>query len=244
MHVSIVGLGPTAVRYMDFCRGLGGRHKYCDQTWVINAFGSILENDLIFHMDDVRTQQIRAAADPDSHIAAMLAWLKVHPGPIMTSIAHPDFPGLVEFPLEEALKAVPGGYFNSTAAYAVAYAIIRGATKISLFGLDFTYPDKHDAEKGRACVEFWLGVAASRGIVLAMPKETTLMDAMYPPAQRLYGYDFVDVDIQWDESGRAVTDVRMKEHGRVPTAETIEAAYDHSAHPNGLMREVHACAST
>ena len=238
MHVAIVGLGPTAVRYMDFCRGLGDRHKYCDQTWVINAFGSIFEHDIVFHMDDVRTQEIRAAADPDSNIAAMLGWLKKHPGPVITSIAHPAYPGLVEFPLEEALKEVPGGYFNSTAAYAVAYAIIRGAKQISLFGIDFTYPDKHDAEKGRACVEFWLGVAASRGIVLSMPKETTLMDAMYPHAQRFYGYDFADVQIQWDAGGRAITGVRVREHGRVPDAQTIEEAYDHSAHPNGLMREV------
>ena len=51
-------------------------------------------------------------------------------------------------------------------AYAVALAIHEGATKISCFGMDFTYPDVHDAEKGRACVEFWMGVAAARGIAL------------------------------------------------------------------------------
>lgn len=234
MHVSIVGLGPSAVRYLDFCRGLGGRFKYSDQTWVINAFGAVLDNDLIFHMDDVRTQEIRAAADPQSHIAAMLAWIKKHPGPIMTSIAHPDYPGLVEFPLEEVANEVDTAYFNSTAAYAVAYAVHKRATKISLFGIDFTYENAHHSEKGRACVEFWLGVAAARGILIAMPKETSLMDAMYPQSERFYGYDFVDLKLSTVE-GRIK--IAMVEHGRTPQAEVIEAAYDHSGHPNGMMVE-------
>jgi uncharacterized membrane protein YecN with MAPEG domain len=42
-------------------RAMGGRHKFCDETWVINAFGDILACDRVFHMDDVRIQEIRAA---------------------------------------------------------------------------------------------------------------------------------------------------------------------------------------
>jgi hypothetical protein len=40
-------------------------------------------------------------------------------------------------------------YFNNTAAYAVAYAVHIGVKKITLFGCDYTYPNAHDAEKGR-----------------------------------------------------------------------------------------------
>src|SRR6266446_6824651 len=172
MHVAIVGLGPSSAVYVDICKRLGDRRKYCDQTWVINAFGAVLVHDLLFHMDDVRVQMIRAQAEPQSNIAAMVQWLRTHVGPVVTSIAHPDFPALIEFPLEDMVNEFPVCYFNSTAAYAVAYAIHKRVSKISLFGIDFTYPDAHDAEKGRACVEFWLGIATQRGIKLAMPKET------------------------------------------------------------------------
>jgi SAM-dependent methyltransferase len=57
------------------------RLKYCDEVWTINALGDVLACDRVFHMDDVRIQEIRAAAEPDSNIAAMLAWMKTAPGP-------------------------------------------------------------------------------------------------------------------------------------------------------------------
>lgn len=233
-HVSIVGMGPSSNQYVHICKVLGGRHKYCDETWVINALGDILAHDRVFHMDDVVIQQIRADAAPESNIANMLEWLKKHPGPVITSRAHPDYPGLVEFPLEDMVNEFPNGYYNSTAAYAVAYAIRLGVEKISCFGMDFTYPNAHDAEKGRACVEFWLGIAAERGIKLVVPKTTSLLDAMHTQASRFYGYDCVDLSFRGVE-GRTLID--FTEKTVLPTAEEIEEAYDHSAHPNGLVEE-------
>jgi hypothetical protein len=58
-------------------------------------------------MDDVRIQMIRAAADPGSNIARMVEWLRTYKGRVITSRAHPDFPCLEEFPLEEVLDALP-----------------------------------------------------------------------------------------------------------------------------------------
>jgi hypothetical protein len=93
--------------------------------------------------------------------------------------------------------------------------------KISLFGMDFTYPNAHDAEKGRACVEFWLGIAAARGIELAHAED-------HEPHGRL------------QRAGRSLLRLRLRgprirrEDGRIavendgaralPTAEEIEAA--------------------
>jgi hypothetical protein len=186
-------------------------------------------------MDDVRIQEIRAKAAPDSNIAAMLCWLKTHPGPIITSRAHPDYPGLVEFPLEAVLNEFQFDYFNSTAAYAVVYAIHLGVEKISIFGNDFTYPNAHDAEKGRACVEFWLGIAAARGIKISLPQTTSLMDAVMGREARLYGYDTVDV--VFHDQGDGTVKIECTEKQRLPTAEEIEESYDHSAHPNPLVKK-------
>jgi len=235
MHVAILGLGPSVRQFVEITKRLGSRKKFCDEVWCINAIADTIRCDRVFHMDDVRVQQVRADAAPESNIAAMLEWLKVHPGPVVTSCGHPDYPGLVEFPLEAVLNDVPTAYFNSTAAYAVAYAVHRKVRKITCFGMDFTYPDAHDAEKGRACVEFWLGIATARGIELSVPKTTTLLDAMHPQAERFYGYDCVDLGITRNEAGRIT--VEFTEHGRLPTAQDIEARYDHNRHPNALVEQ-------
>lgn len=227
MHIAILGLGPSVKQYLELTKRFGGRRAYCDQTWGINALGDVFACDRIFHMDDVRIQRVRAEASPNSNIARMLDWLKTCETPVITSRAHPDYRCLEEFPLAAVLTEHPMGYFNSTAAYAVAYAIHVGATKISCFGMDFTYDNVVQAEKGRACVEFWLGIAASRGIELAMPKTTSLMDAYHSQSDRFYGYDTLDLEFLRDEAG----EIQVKRTPRrdLPTAEQIERSYDHSA---------------
>lgn len=226
MHIAILGLGPSLEQYLDITKRQGGRHKFCDETWAINALGDVFACDLIFHMDDIRIQEIRAAAAPASNIAAMVNWIKTSQVPVVTSRVHPDYPALVAFPLEDVLNNLGHDYFNNTAAYAVAFAIHTGATAISLFGMDYTYPNKHDAEKGRACVEFWLGQAHARGIKVSLPKTTTLMDSCYPRASRLYGYDTLDVSFVMQADG--TVKLGFKERETLPTAEEIEKNYDHT----------------
>lgn len=232
-HVAILGLGPSVDQYTNITKRLGGRHKYCDETWTINALGDVIICDLIFHMDDVRIQEIRAKANPDSNIAGMLEWMKESVTPIITSRAHTDYSALEEFPLADVINKFKNGYFNSTAAYAVAYALHIGVKKISLFGLDYTYPDAHDSEKGRACVEYWLGMAAERGIKIVIPKNSTLLDAIYPQQDRFYGYDTLSISITQNENEKLI--VSFTEISELPSAEEIESAYDHKMHPNALV---------
>ena len=226
-HVAILGLGPSLDQYLEITKRLGGRSKLCDQVWAINALGDVFACDLVFHMDDIRIQEIRAAAAPDSNIAAMLPWLKTSPVPVVTSRSHPDYPPLVDFPLEDVLNNLGYDYFNGTAAYAVAFAIHIGVEKISLFGVDFSYPNQHQAEKGRACVEYWLGKAQERGIKISVPKSTTLLDACHTRAERLYGYDTLHVNFDMQPDGKVKLDFEPR--ATLPTAEQIERQYDHSA---------------
>jgi len=233
--VAILGLGPSVAEFLDFSKRLGSTKRLCDEVWAINALGGVLKCDRIFHMDDIRIQEARAKADPGSNIAAMVEWIKEHPGPIYTSRPHPSYPGMVAFPLEDVLNHFQHDYFNSTAAYAVAYAVYIGVKKILLFGVDFTYPNSHKAEKGRACVEFWLGQASARGIKISLPKTTSLMDAIHDRSERLYGYDTVDVQLVPVGPGKITA--KFTERDQVPTAEEIESRYDHSRHPSPLMQE-------
>ena len=234
-HVAILGLGPSVRQFLELTKRMGGRRAFCDEVWGINALGDVFVCDRIFHMDDVRVQEIRSAARPDSNIAHMLRWLKTHPGPVVTSRAHPDYPGLVEFPLEAVLNEFPDAYFNSTAAYAIAYALHLGVKKISVFGFDFSYVDCHDAEKGRACVEFWLGLASAHGVQLALPRTTSLMDAMYPQDKRFYGYDTLELGINRGADGITVT---RTEREKLPTADEIEQEYDHAAFPKQRLADI------
>lgn len=237
-HVAIVGLGPSCATFFEVTRRLGGVSAYCDEVWGINAIGDVLRCDRIFHMDDLKVQEVRAAAKPDGNIAAMVRWLKTHPGPIYTSRLRAGYPGLVEFPIEDVLNAKADGsnggapYFNSTAAYAIAFAIHIGVKQISLFGLDYTLANSHHAEQGRACVEFWLGIAAARGIEISIPDSSSLMDACATDRDRLYGYDCVDVAFETGADNRLSLSFTERE---APTAEEIEARYDHAKHPNRLV---------
>lgn len=230
-HVSIVAMGGSAESYIANIKQLGDRRAYCDEVWAINAMGGVIQCDLVFHMDDVLVQEIRAAARPGSNIAHMLRWLKTTATPVMTSVPHADYPATVAYPFEDVVNDLGSVYFNNTVAYAVAYAIHRKVEKISLFGCDFGYTNVNKAERGRACVEYWLGVADARGIRLGFPKNTVLCDTLIDDNENdvyAYGYDAVRIAHR-EEAGRQRFTFTSRE--TLPTADEIEAAYDHAKHP-------------
>lgn len=228
-HVVILGLGPSLETYVDIVKRMGGRSALCDEVWAINAAADVVACDRVFHMDDLRVQEARAAARPNSNIAAMVRWLKTHPGPIYTSRVYPEYPGLVEYPLQDVINSCGFAYFNSTAAYAVAYAVHIGVKEIGLFGFDFTYRSGHKSERGRGCVEFHLGIAHARGIKIGFPETTSLMDACAPEDERIYGYDAVRVHMEGGGDNPVSVTFEPKE---IPTAAEIEQRYDHTKHPN------------
>jgi len=130
------------------------------------------------------------------------------------------YPGLVSFPLREVIESTGAPYLNNTCAMAIAYAIHIGVKCISLFGVDFTYPDAHISEKGRGCCEFLLGLAASRGIEIKVPIGSTLMDANVD--QKFYGYDAWHLAVEQTRGGGVNI---IKTPKDLPTAEEMEERY-------------------
>lgn len=230
-HVVILGLGPSLEAYVDKVKRLGSRQAFADEVWGINAVGDVIQCDKIFHLDDVRVQEARANAAPQSNIANMVAWLKQHPGPIYTSRLVEGYPGLVEYPLEAVINGTGFAYFNGTAAYVAAYAIHLGVKRISFFGCDYTYASSHFAERGRACLEFWIGMAVAKGIEICVPDKSSLLDACEPD-NSFYGYDGSIVKLEKRDDGLMQVSFEPKE---LPSAEEIEKRYDHSQHPSTLM---------
>lgn len=233
MHVAIVAMGPTSREYTKTVESHGNRSCF-DEVWGVNQQGAVLHCDRIFHMDDVRIQEKRAEGEVrligldrverigNAKIKNMLAWLKTYPGPVYTSRAHPDYPCLVDYPLEKVVQALGSDYFNTTPSYAIALAIYLKATKLSLYGLDYTWPNAHEAEQGRGCCEYWIRAAQERGIEVAVAKGSILMDGF---RCKPYGYDTLDVKCE-------MVDGKIKVHftpkDELPTAGEIEARYDHS----------------
>jgi hypothetical protein len=223
-RVAIVGLGPSSLNYVQYCDRHGDRHAVFDETWVVNSYVSVLSADRVFHMDDVRVQEMRAVKN--EKIRGMLQALKRTRLPVYTSFPHPDYPALVAYPLQDVVQHFNSLYFNNTVAYAIAYGLFIGVKEISMFGVDFTWPNVHEAEQGRACCEYWLGRAHAMGVGVHVCETSTLMDARENAngIYHLYGYDAIEIKLM--EVGPEVVGLHFSERP-LPTVEEIEARYDH-----------------
>ena len=201
--VAIVAMGDSAGDYLRAAATVGDRRLVADETWCVNSMGSAIQHDLLFHMDDLKVQETKTDWSP--YVKGTLAYLKTHPF-FLTSKAYDDYPGSHPYPLDKVLKAFGVPYLNTTAAYAIAYALLIGVEKLLIFGFDFTYPNLHQGEQGRGCVEYWLGVATARGVQVVTGPNTTLLDAAEPWSKKIYGYGGYNVS---NEQGEIV--LRPKE---------------------------------
>jgi hypothetical protein len=197
----------------------GARDADVDAVWAINLMGLRIRHDLLFHMDDCRVQEARAARN--DNVRSLVEMLEIHPR-FLTSTVYPEYPGAEAYPLEDVVNDLKTTYFNSTVAYAVGYAIHCQVDEIHLYGVDFSYPNVHKVERGRGCVEHLLGIARARGIEIVLPDDTTLMDYNLSSAEKPYGYcDAFEMEFI-REGGR----FHVKQTPRAtPTAEEIERRY-------------------
>jgi hypothetical protein len=113
--VAIVAMGPSYADYMRDCLAKSGRLQVADETWAINAMAGVIDHDRAFIMDDL-PYFAKAARSENPPLVGYNDWLHRHPGPIYTQKAYPEFPGSVEYPLEEVVNSVGYPYFNTTVA--------------------------------------------------------------------------------------------------------------------------------
>jgi len=77
------------------------------------------------------------------------------------------------YPLYDACHLAPGGYFSSTVAYIIAYAILQKdppIDRLRLYGLEaWSGGDANEYNYQRPCIEFWLAFAMGRGIKVETP---------------------------------------------------------------------------
>jgi hypothetical protein len=216
---------------------MGNRRRVAQEIWAINGAGAVVYHDRLFLMDDYEyILKPLVKETPACMMGGIFDWLPKHPGPIYVPTVYPEIPGMVEYPLEDVLNTMALPYLNTTVAYAVAYAIFIGVKQLHLYGCDFTYPDKHAAESGRACVEFLLGIAGSRGVVCTVAGDSTLLDAQVPVDKKFYGYHFPLKVTRSEDDGKVAVE-------RVPVENTEEVermrAYDNVKKQSGTAVAEH-----
>lgn len=86
--------------------------------------------------------------------------------------------GVTRFPYAEAVALYGSLYLTSSPAYMLAYAILKGATEISIYGVDLSIGD-HEYFWQRPCVEAWIGFAKGRGIKVTIPKASHVGKSSY-----------------------------------------------------------------
>jgi hypothetical protein len=140
------------------------------ELWVINYLGGPWRCDRIIHVDPVHPY----LGNPP--VADMCNNSLKDGTPVYTSWPHPLYPNHVLYPFDKVVETLGAAYINTSVSAAIALALYEGFNEINLFGCDFSYPNAHISESGRACCEFWLGVASQRGVRIGMASSTTLLD--------------------------------------------------------------------
>tara|TARA_R100001369_G_scaffold90857_1_gene130617 strand:+ start:4210 stop:4968 length:759 start_codon:yes stop_codon:yes gene_type:complete len=181
--IAIVALGGT---FYDYILSRTRSEKY-DEVWAINGMGEIIKHDRVFMMDPPERFLDDIKAGTQTGIVSEM--LKTHEGPIYSCTLDKRCPGVVEYPLEFVVQKTGLAYLNNTVAYALAFAVAHEVKSLHLFGLDFSYADRpHFAESGRACCEFWVATAISKGIQIEIAHNSPFLDTNVADEEKLYGY--------------------------------------------------------
>lgn len=188
-EVAIVALGSSI---KDFVMARINSHKF-DEIWGINSIGAVFHVDRTFMLDPASRFLDDTKSGSQTGIGREFLLETKGKGPIYSCCLDERVPEIQLYPLEEVITHTNYSYFNNTVAYAVAYAIYSGVSKISFFGVDYSYRHNiHMAEAGRACVEFWCSLALSKGIKVEVAPSSGLLDNNVPEDEKLYGYHRLD----------------------------------------------------
>ena len=185
--IAIVGLGNSFSEYIL----AKIRSEKFDEVWAINSMSGVIYHDKCFMMDPPSRFLDTPNAGKQTNIMADRLRQKINI-PIFSCTLDKRCPDVAEFPLQEVIQKTGYAYLNNTVAYSFAYAISQKVSELHLYGIDFTHKAVNFAEAGRACCEFWLAIAISKGIKVNIAHNSSLLDMNVPEDQKLYGYHRLD----------------------------------------------------
>jgi hypothetical protein len=183
--VNIIGLAQSAVDIPD-----------TGENWVLNvSYKKIIGKKIhkMFFMDDFTS----IAYDDSFHPPAdygITNLIEDNPDVEIISRVENEIKNLDNkilgkikaYPLNDAIKLASGGFFTSTIAYALCYAILEKVDRIRLYGLEiWAGSDANEYCYQRPCIDFWIAFAIARGIKVEVPY---LLLQNISNNQNYYGY--------------------------------------------------------
>lgn len=182
--VVLLGMGPSIQDYLLETLTQEYKPDFADEIWAINMSAQTFWHDVVFWMDDLY--------DQETFRPGLISCLRRRNKPIITTKSHPEFlPNSYDFPLDEvAAISIPvfgKPYLTNGVAMAIGYALWRGVEVLSIYGADFSYPNRDYAESGRACVESWISmICTTDRMQIRLSPSTSLFDAVSDKG--VYGY--------------------------------------------------------
>lgn len=164
MKVAIVGGSPLTRDLAPY-----GDPEY--QIWVL---GNQIDRyhgkraDLVFEIHENLSEH----GDPEKY----LEFVKAYGSPMVVSETYPEW-GEV-YPYDEANGLLGGEYLTSSPAYMMAYAILKGATHISIYGVEMSVDD-HEYFRQRPAMYAWIAYAKGIGIKVHIPEQSGLFKEGY-----------------------------------------------------------------
>jgi len=177
--LAIVAMGNSFRDYMYYNFDKDKDGNICDDIWVVNSAAFVLKADMAIMMDDLKDLEERRP-----NYARRIKELDI---PVLTSRAYPEYPNVIQYPLDRVLSKYQFKYLNGSVAYGLAFALYMGYKKIMMYGCDYMYDHKPGLyERGRGCVEFWICAGTViEGADIKIAGSSTLMDSNNP---KFYGY--------------------------------------------------------
>ena len=170
-------------------------HKtvYCLNDYIyFEKYG--IKPDVLFIADILDEKpQIVAGINNLGEVINRINALKV---PLIAPFRYAEIPLSEAFPLIECEKEFGQPYFKNTIAYMIAYALLKGAKEIDIYGVNQASSGEYFYEK--SSVEYWLGVANGRNVKINIwgAHSELLTDKRRFGGNILYGYNMTPEEIK------------------------------------------------
>jgi len=115
--------------------------------------------DVLFMMDILDEKPGIVQEDNLGEMITLINQMKV---PFVAPYKYAEIPLSEPFPLKECAAKFGYPYFSNTIAYMIAYALLKGAKEIELYGVN--QAGSHEYTEERPSVEYWLGIALGMGV--------------------------------------------------------------------------------
>jgi len=160
-HINILGMG----RGWERC-------PYDKETWTF-GIGVLLAKraDKVFMFNPIERMdavvqgfyQVKKGDEIEKHDCSLeIIKDKLKDTEFISAYSYTDVPTYKPYPIKDIIKDFGTDYFVNPICYMIAYALFNEVKSITLYGVDHSTSEEYIYH--RACIEFWLGLAAGAGV--------------------------------------------------------------------------------